>query len=52
MSTTPIRCPECGELVRVAVQASVVKVNQEWNSMKVIFDDQNVAHTCKHNRKK
>ena len=52
MSTSPVRCPECGEWVRVAIQPSVVKVNKEFGSMKVMFDDQNVAHTCKEPEKK
>lgn len=45
MSTTPIRCPKCGVLVRVAVQASRIELRS--NAIFVMFQEQNAAHVCK-----
>jgi len=44
MSTTPIRLPCCGSIVRVAVQESIVEVMPDRVLVK--FDQQNVAHAC------
>jgi len=49
MSTTPLRCPGCGEWLRVAVQVSKIIKNEE--SMIVQFDNQAVAHICKKENK-
>lgn len=49
MSTTPIRCPFCGMIIRVAVQVShIEKVGRldDSRALKVKFDDQTVAHIC------
>jgi hypothetical protein len=45
MSTVPVRLPCCGALVRVAVQPS--KIEPLQGRVRVEFDPQNVAHTCK-----
>lgn len=45
MSTVPITCPNCGAWLRVAVQACRIDVFD--TQLRVHFDMQNVAHTCK-----
>lgn len=44
MSTTPVRLPCCGALLRVAVQESKVKVLD--GRVLVEFDPQTAAHVC------
>jgi len=46
VSTAPVRLPCCGEVVRVAVQESVVRSVNDGR-VRVEFDVQIVAHTCK-----
>jgi predicted nucleic-acid-binding Zn-ribbon protein len=45
VSTSPIRCPKCGAWIRVSVQVSQIVVSKD--QLKVFFDTQTVAHTCK-----
>lgn len=50
MTTTPVRCPECGEWLRVAVQVRLINWSDETprkQQLYVAFDDQHVAHMCK-----
>lgn len=45
MSTTPINCPKCNAILRVAVQPS--KISALLDHIIVVFNTQMVAHTCK-----
>lgn len=48
MSTSAIRCPYCFAWMRVAVQASQIKRDENIpNQLHVRFDDQSVAHICR-----
>lgn len=46
MATIPLRCPDCGEWLRVAAQPSEISKATK-NALRVRFDSQTVAHTCK-----
>ena len=50
MSTVFLRCPYCGEGLRVAVQPSSVRAlssgDEPSSALRVTFDAQTVAHEC------
>lgn len=46
MSTAPIRCPDCDEWIRVAVQPSLIEMRPP-EGLRVVFHPQMVAHVCK-----
>lgn len=45
MSTIPVRCPLCGESLRVAVQPSLITPREGQLVFK--FDEEVLAHVCK-----